>query len=122
LLRPSVIYTPAVLAVLQAVDVHAVAHITGGGLPGNVPRVLGDHLDAVFERDRWPVPRIFAEVQEAGGVDDEEMVRVFNMGLGMVIALPPTVVGAALAALSRCGQEAAVVGRLVPGAQRVRLE
>ena len=67
LLRPSVIYTPAVLALLAAVEVHALAHITGGGLPGNVPRVLGDDLDAVFERARWPVPPIFAEIQRAGG-------------------------------------------------------
>ena len=68
---------------------HAIAHITGGGLPGNVPRVLGDDLDAVFERDRWPVPPIFAEIQRAGGVDDDEMARVFNLGLGMVVAVPP---------------------------------
>ena len=77
------------VAAADAVEVHAVAHITGGGLPGNVPRVLADDLDAVLERGRWPVPRIFAEIQEAGGVDDEEMARVFNLGLGMVVAVLP---------------------------------
>src|SRR5262249_47811442 len=64
LLRPSVIYAPAVLTLLDAVEVHAVAHITGGGLPGNLPRVLAGDVDAVFERERWLVPRIFAEVQQ----------------------------------------------------------
>jgi phosphoribosylformylglycinamidine cyclo-ligase len=119
LLRPSVIYTPAVLTLLRAVDVHAIAHITGGGLTGNLPRVLGEHLDAVFERDRWEVPRIFEEVQRAGRVEDEEMARVFNLGLGMVVALPRSAVDAALAALHRTGQAAMVVGHLVPGRRQV---
>jgi phosphoribosylformylglycinamidine cyclo-ligase len=99
--------------------VHGIAHITGGGLPGNVPRVLAEDVDAVFERDRWPVPRIFAEVQEAGGVDDDEMARVFNLGLGMVLVLPRRVVDLTLAGLAAAGQEAVVVGELVPGRRRV---
>jgi phosphoribosylformylglycinamidine cyclo-ligase len=119
LLRPSVIYAPAVLAVLDSVEVHAIAHITGGGLPGNVPRVLAEDVDAVFERHRWPVPRIFAEVQEAGGVDDHEMAQVFNLGLGMVLALPRRVVDITLAGLSAAGQEGVVVGELVPGRRQV---
>jgi phosphoribosylformylglycinamidine cyclo-ligase len=119
LLRPSVIYTPAVLSLLDAVEVHGIAHITGGGLPGNVPRILARDVDAVFERRRWAAPRIFAEVQQAGNVDDAEMARVFNLGLGMVLVLPPTVVEAALAGLAAAGQEALVVGRLVPGQGRV---
>jgi phosphoribosylformylglycinamidine cyclo-ligase len=119
LLRPSVIYTPAVLALLQAVEVHGLAHITGGGLPGNVPRILGENLDAVFEPDRWQVPRIFQEVQQAGRVADEEMARVFNLGIGMVLAVPRSAVSAALAALQRSGQEALVIGQLVPGRRRV---
>ncbi|MBO0692245.1 MAG: phosphoribosylformylglycinamidine cyclo-ligase, partial [Acidimicrobiaceae bacterium] len=96
LLRPSVIYSPAVLEVLASVEVHAVAHITGGGLPGNLPRVLAPSLDAVVHRDRWSTPRIFGEVQAAGSVSDEEMARVFNLGVGMVIVLPPASVDRAL--------------------------
>lgn len=119
LLRPSVIYAPAVLSVLEAVEVHAVAHVTGGGLPGNLPRVLADDVDAVLERGRWPVPRIFAEIQEAGGVDDEEMARVFNLGLGMILVLPRRVVDLTLAGLAAAGQEALVVGQLVPGKRQV---
>jgi phosphoribosylformylglycinamidine cyclo-ligase len=121
LLRPSVIYTPAILSLLEAVEVHAVAHITGGGLPGNLPRVLGDHLDAVLEQDRWSVPPIFAEIQRAGGIAAPEMVRVFNLGLGMVVAVPPDAVDVALTVLGGAGHQASVVGRLVPGERRVLL-
>jgi phosphoribosylformylglycinamidine cyclo-ligase len=119
LLRPSVIYAPSVLAAIDPVEVHAIAHITGGGLPGNMPRVLAEDVDAVFERHRWPVPRIFAEIQEAGGVDDDEMTRVFNMGLGMVLVLPRRVVDLTLAGLARAGQDAVVVGELVSGRRQV---
>ncbi len=120
LLRPSVIYTPAILALLGAVEVHAIAHITGGGLPGNVPRVLGDDLDAVFEPDRWSVPPIFAEIQQAGAVGDAEMTRVFNLGLGMVVAVPSGVVEAALQTLTSAGQDALVVGELISGQRQVQ--
>jgi phosphoribosylformylglycinamidine cyclo-ligase len=121
LLRPSVIYTPSVLALIDAgIEVHAVAHITGGGLPGNVPRVLGDGVDALFDRASWPVPRIFEEIRQAGNVADEEMLRVFNLGLGMVIAVPLSVVDQALACLAATGPSPLVVGTLVDGRRGVR--
>jgi phosphoribosylformylglycinamidine cyclo-ligase len=122
LLRPSVIYTPAVLALLEAgVDVHAVAHITGGGLPGNVPRVLGPAVDAVFDRSAWSVPPIFAEIQAAGGVEDQEMQRVFNLGLGMVIAVPPREADSALRVLADAGRPSLVVGGLQVGRRCVQI-
>ena len=121
LLRPSVIYTPAILALTEAIDVHAVAHITGGGLPGNVVRVLGAGVDAVFDRSRWVTPRIFAEVQQAGAVDDDEMARVFNLGLGMVVAVDEADADTALKVLGTAGQPARAVGRLEPGGRQVRL-
>ncbi len=121
LLRPSVIYTPAILRLLDAVSVHAVAHITGGGLPGNVPRVLNHRLDAVFERDSWATPRIFSEIQAAGDVSDEEMARVFNLGLGMVVAVGAGDTVDALDSLSASGHDARVVGRLVAGSGQVRI-
>jgi phosphoribosylformylglycinamidine cyclo-ligase len=122
LLRPSVIYAPAALAVIEAVDVHAIAHITGGGLPGNLPRVLPSTLDAVVERGRWDEPRIFAEIQSAGRVTDAEMARVFNLGVGMVMVLPPDAVPDALRALAGYGHDAVVVGQLEEGTGRVRLQ
>ncbi len=121
LLRPSVIYTPAVLALIEAVEVHAVAHITGGGLPGNVVRVLGAGVDAVFDRSRWVTPRIFAEIQRAGHVDDAEMARVFNLGLGMVVAVDQADVDTALEILGTAGHDVHTVGRLEQGHGRVRL-
>lgn len=121
LLRPSVIYSPAILGLLDAVEVHAVAHITGGGLPGNLPRVLAPDLDVLVDGPPWPVPRIFAEISRVGGVDDAEMLRVFNLGIGMVVVLPAREVDSAVRLLGGTGHQAFVLGRLVPGAGRVRL-
>jgi phosphoribosylformylglycinamidine cyclo-ligase len=86
-----------------------------------MPRVLGDGLDAVFERGRWNIPPIFAEVQRVGGVDDDEMARVFNLGLGMVVAVAPGEVDAAAEALAAAGQNATVVGGLISGRRQVHL-
>lgn len=118
LLRPSLIYAPAVLALLERFDVRAVAHITGGGLPGNVPRAIPRDLDAVLEQGTWPVPAIFGEIQLAAGVDDAEMSRTFNMGLGMVLSLPPSQAAEALAVLEGLGFAASRVGELVQGSGR----
>ena len=115
LLAPSVIYAPAVVATLAAHEVHAVAHVTGGGLPGNLPRVLGDAVDAVVDPTTWEVPRIFRELQAMGGVDDDEMARVFNMGVGMVLAVPASGVDDVVATLATHDRSAWVVGELVPG-------
>jgi phosphoribosylformylglycinamidine cyclo-ligase len=113
LLRPSVIYAPAVRRLLGDVDVRAVAHITGGGIVGNLPRVLPPGVDAVLERSAWEVPRVFAEIQRLGDVSDAEMARVFNLGLGMVVVLPPEDAGRALGVLRDAGHAATEVGRLV---------
>jgi phosphoribosylformylglycinamidine cyclo-ligase len=121
LLRPSVIYAPAIVALLGSVGVRAVAHITGGGLPANLPRALPDGCRAVLRRDSWEVPPIFGEIQRAGRVSDEEMIRVFNMGLGMVIVVPSGETDPALAALEPFGHEARVVGEVIPGQPGVTL-
>jgi phosphoribosylformylglycinamidine cyclo-ligase len=121
LLRPSVIYAPAVLAVLDSVEAHAVAHITGGGLPGNLVRVLPSHVDAVVSRQRWSVPPIFAEIQQAGRVSDTEMTRVFNLGVGMVMVMPLASVPTAVDLLARAGHEAMVIGSVDPGSGRVHV-
>jgi phosphoribosylformylglycinamidine cyclo-ligase len=121
LLLPSVIYTPAVRAALEAADVHAVAHVTGGGLPGNLPRVLPDGLRAVVERGTWAVPRLFDEIRRLGQVEDEEMTRVFNLGLGMVLAVAAGSEDAALGALVAHGHQPVVVGRIEEGTRGVEL-
>jgi len=121
LLSPSVIYTPAVRALIGEVEVRAVAHITGGGLPGNVARVLNDDVDARIDRSSWESPRVFRELQRIGDVEDREMLRVFNMGIGMVVVLPADAVQRAVGVLLDHGHRAVVMGDIVAGTGAVTL-
>lgn len=84
LLRPTRIYTPDCLALIEYTDVHAFCHITGGGIPGNLPRVLPEGLGATVDTTTFTVPQVFALLQERGDVADPEMWRTFNMGAGML--------------------------------------
>ena len=123
LLEPSVIYAPAIAALLRTVDVRAVAHITGGGILGNLARVLPGSLDAVVRRREWEAPRIFSEIQQAGEISDLEMAKVFNLGLGMVVAVPSGDAFKALDLLRGKGHRgAAVIGELEPGSGLVVLQ
>ena len=122
LLPPSLIYSPVVLALGRKLDLHGAAHITGGGLPGNVPRALPPGLDAVLTWGSWPVPRIFDEVQAASGASDDEMARTFNMGLGMVVVLPAQEVAEAVETAGAFGFQASRVGKVVPGNGRCVME
>jgi len=122
LLEPSVIYAPAVGALLRAVDVRAVAHVTGGGLPGNLARVLPKGVDAVVRPASWEVPRIFEEIQRLGDVADEEMARVFNLGIGMVVAVAPDDAFRAIDLLRERGHRAVQIGEVAEGRGEVRLE
>ena len=121
LLRPSVIYTPGVRAAIEGADVHAVAHITGGGFGGNIPRALPEGTRAVVEQGSWEVPTIFGEIRRLGQVADDEMARVFNLGLGMVLMVGADSVAAALDALGGAGLQPVVVGRVDEGAHGVDL-
>jgi phosphoribosylformylglycinamidine cyclo-ligase len=113
LLRPSVIYAPAVGRLLGGVDVRAIAHITGGGLVGNLPRVLPAGVDAELERSAWEIPRVFGEIQRRGDVADDEMARVFNLGIGMVVVVRPGDVARTLDVLRSASHTAVEIGRLV---------
>ncbi len=115
LLRPSLIYTPAVVGLCREVDVRVAAHVTGGGLAGNLERVLHAGVDVVVDSSTWETPRIFGEIQRAGQVSDSEMARVFNLGLGMVIAVPADESGRTLELLAGHGHRAAIVGEAVEG-------
>jgi phosphoribosylformylglycinamidine cyclo-ligase len=112
-------YLAALRPVLGAV--HAMAHITGGGLPGNLNRALPPHLDAVVRRDSWEVPALFRTLAEAGGVADDEMFRAFNMGVGLVVIVPPDAADTVIASARVAGVRAWPRGHLRPGSGQVNL-
>jgi len=121
LLEPSVIYAPAIMALLDEVDVHGVAHITGGGITGNLLRVLPSGTSAELDRRSWEAPRIFGELQTLGDIEDDEMAKVFNLGLGMIVVLSSSDAYRALDILRANGHRASEVGRVVEGARGVTL-
>ena len=108
-------YLNPVLAVMKKVDIHGMAHITGGGLYDNVPRVLPKNVDAVFDRSTWKTPAIFEFIEEAGKVDHEEMYRVFNMGIGYVLMVGKKDVEQTLKILKAEKQRAIIIGEVVAG-------
>lgn len=108
-------YLPGVAPLLDDDRIHALAHVTGGGIPGNLPRVLGDGLGAVVRRSSWEVPEVFRTLQEAGGVATEEMDRVFNQGVGMVVVVDPAEADPVVDALRANGEEAWILGEVVEG-------
>jgi phosphoribosylformylglycinamidine cyclo-ligase len=101
--------------------VHALAHITGGGLPENLDRALPKDLDAVVDRSSWRVPSVFRVLQEAGGVEPAEMYRTFNMGVGMVVICAPSDVEFVRSAASAAGSASWILGALKPGSGAVIL-
>jgi phosphoribosylformylglycinamidine cyclo-ligase len=122
LLVPSVVYAPAVAELLRVVDVRAIAHITGGGLPGNLARALPDDADAVLHTGAWEPPRIFGEIQRIGEVSDDEMRKVFNLGIGMVLVVAAEEVHRSLDLLRSNGHRATEIGRIDAGHGRVQFE
>jgi len=121
LLVPTRIYARDCLALSDGCDVHAFAHVTGGGLALNLARVLPPHADAVLDRATWSPPPIFRLLAGHGPVADEEMERVFNMGVGMVAVVGAHDAGAAVSLLASRGVTAWLVGEITTGAGTVRL-
>jgi phosphoribosylformylglycinamidine cyclo-ligase len=122
LLEPTRIYARDVLALLERVPVRAFAHVTGGGLPGNVPRNLPGGTRAVLEEHRWPRPPIFDLVERAGQVPRPEMYRTFNMGLGMVAVVAPADAAPAQELLRSRGLPCWAVGRIEQGSGEATCE
>ena len=122
LLEPTRIYVKAVKAVLGAgVDVHAVSHITGGGFYENVPRMMVDGLTAQIKLDSFPTLPIFSLIQKAGNIPARDMYNTFNMGIGMILAVPAVQAQAALDALAAAGETAYQIGSVVAGEAGVEL-
>jgi len=122
LLAPTRIYVKSVLALLAEVPVHGIAHITGGGPTGNIPRVLPAGLEAVIDERQWPSPAVFAWLQRAGNIERDEMHRTFNCGLGMTLCVPATDADRALAILRERGEQASIVGEVRSGDRGVVIE
>jgi phosphoribosylformylglycinamidine cyclo-ligase len=122
LLAPTRIYVKPVLAVLAEVGVHGIAHITGGGLLENIPRVVPDGLEVILERGSWPSSPVFNWLQRTGNLPDSELYRTFNCGIGMTLSVAPGDVKTVLAILERSGQPASVIGSVGRGTRGVVIE
>jgi phosphoribosylformylglycinamidine cyclo-ligase len=123
MLRPTKIYTDLTARLKKAgATMKAYAHITGGGIAGNLCRVLPPKVDAVIYKNRWETPPIFKLIQRCGPVDYAEMLKTFNMGLGFMAVAPASEQAKILKAAKACGEKAHVVGEIVRGSGKVRLQ
>ena len=112
-------YLKPLTKLMAKVKVSGLAHITGGGLVDNVPRIMPGGLSAVIDRSSWKVPTVFQALEELGRVDHEEMYRVFNMGIGMAVFVPKKDVEQAVTLLKKAGDRPRVIGRVAKGSQPV---
>ncbi|MBV7388085.1 phosphoribosylformylglycinamidine cyclo-ligase [Pasteurellaceae bacterium TAE3-ERU1] len=112
LLAPTKIYVKSILQLIKRVDVHAIAHLTGGGFWENIPRVLPAHVQAVIDEGSWQWGEVFDWLQREGNIERHEMYRTFNCGVGMVVALPEKDVETALALLQQAGERAWLIGEI----------
>ncbi len=119
LLTPTKIYVKQILKLAENVDIHGIAHITGGGIPGNLIRVIKSDLKAVIEEGSWEVLPVFRWLQKEGNIPKEEMYRTFNMGIGMIIVLPEKEKEKALNLLKKMGEKVYVIGRIERGERSV---
>jgi phosphoribosylformylglycinamidine cyclo-ligase len=119
LLAPTRIYVKSLLALIKALPVHGLAHITGGGITDNIPRVLQDGLEVVLERRSWQRDPVFDWLQRTGHVEQTEMYRTFNCGIGMIAIVPSAKAEAAVALLNSHGESAQVIGEVRKGGHGV---
>jgi len=122
LLEPTRIYVKSLLALIEQVEVRSLCHVTGGGLPENLPRMLPDNTVARIDQGSWQWPAVFAWLQQQGRVDTFEMYRTFNCGVGMVICVPAQQVEQALSILQQQGETAWVLGSVEQGEGKARVE
>ena len=121
MLEPTRIYVRSIQKLLQSVEIRAMAHVTGGGLTGNMPRVLPAGCRARVSRSAWSIPPVFEVLRKAGHVDDAEMFRTFNMGIGFVVIVPPAAADATVRLLRDAGERVFRLGEIVAGERGVEL-
>lgn len=122
LLEPTRIYVRSVLSLIGEKSVKGMAHITGGGIPGNLPRVFPKGCSARVWKESWDVPAIFSILSDYGGVPEDEMFRTFNMGIGMALVVSPGDTGDVLKHLRQSGETAWIIGEVFKGNQEVILQ
>lgn len=115
ILKPTRIYVRPILSLLEKEPVYSLAHITGGGFFDNIPRVLPEGCGAKIHAGSWPIPRVFRWIKEAGRVQDREMYRTFNMGIGMILVVPKDRALRAIAHLAKFKERAWIVGEITKG-------
>ena len=115
LLTPTKIYVKQVLDVIRQCDVHGISHITGGGFDENIPRILKEGQGVEVKEGSWEILPVFRALEKWGGVSHREMFNIFNMGIGMVIALDESEAERALSILEKWGEKASIIGRVVEG-------
>lgn len=115
LLTPTKIYVKPVLEILKNADVHGIAHITGGGFDENIPRILPEGCGVEINEGSWDIPEIFQLLEKYGNIPHREMFNIFNMGIGMVLALDPHDVATVIKILTEWGEKASVIGKVING-------
>jgi phosphoribosylformylglycinamidine cyclo-ligase len=122
MLRPTRIYVKAFNALKERIRIKWIAHITGGGIPGNLPRVFPEGVGAVVREGSWPIPAIFRVIEKKGNVPVNDMKRTFNMGIGYILVVPEKEAGDAVGLLKDAGFDPYVIGTVVKGKKEVRYE
>ena len=120
LLTPTKIYVKAVLDVIRHLDVHGVAHITGGGFDENIPRIFLPGQGFCIQEGSWEILPVFRFLEAKGQVPHREMFNIFNMGIGMVLALDPSQADEAIRILSTYGEKAQIIGRVIEGENMIQ--
>ncbi|HMA68837.1 MAG TPA: AIR synthase-related protein, partial [Candidatus Mcinerneyibacterium sp.] len=119
LLTPTRIYVKPVLNLKEKIKIKGMVHVTGGGFYENIPRILPDNLDAIINKGSWDIPEIFKKIQEAGGINEKEMFRTFNMGIGYIIVVKENDKEEALDILSDSGENPVLLGKIITGKNQV---
>lgn len=121
LMKIHICYAPIVRPLLEKYDIHGMAHITGGGIPGNLKRILPEELDAAIDKSSWPVLPIFEYLEKAGGIDPVDIYSAFNMGIGYILVVPEDQSEAVVARIKQTGEKVYRIGRIVEGDGAVKL-
>ena len=111
-LTPTKIYVKTILALIEKYEIKGIAHITGGGFIENIPRIIPKGMGIRIDRTSYPLPKIFKALQEIAGIDDRKMCNTFNMGIGMVLAVDPSIKDEVVAELKKLGEQAYVIGEV----------